>query len=121
MAASANLVLSQGSYHDFRSNHGHERVAPGSVSRAKGFPAPLLGLWAQLFSLVSGCSLMLTVRLHLMLLSAVCCFLSAALVHIGCLVPVLASLGLATVPPFCVVGPRAWAGSPSWSVPYEVP
>ena len=32
--------------------------------------------------------------------------------------PLPAALGLVRVLPFCVVGPRSWAGSPSWSVPF---
>ena len=32
----------------------------------------------------------------------------------------LDALGLVRVLPFCVVGPRSWAGSPSWSVPFGV-
>ena len=58
---------------------------------------------------------MLFVRLHLGLLGAVCCFVSAAPVRapvrIGCFVPLPAALGFIRVLPFCVVGPRSWAGS----------
>ena len=47
-----------------------------------------------------------------------CCvlLLSAAPVRIGCFLP-LPALGLVRVLPFCVVDPRPWAGSLSWSVP----
>ena len=41
---------------------------------------------------------------------------SAAPVRLGRFVPLLAVWGLVRVLPFCVVGPRSWAGSPSWSV-----
>ena len=62
---------------------------------------------------------MLFIWLHLGLLGAVCCFVSTAPVRIGCL-PLPAARGLVRALPFCVVGPRSWAGSPSWSVPFGV-
>ena len=73
-----------------------------------------------LLSLVSECSLMIFPRLRLGLLGAVCCFVSAAPLHVGCFLPLPAALGLAIVLPFCAVGPRSWAGSPSLSVPFGV-
>ena len=71
-----------------------------------------------LLSLVSGCSLILFVRLRLRLLGAVCCFASTAPACVGCSLPLPAALALASVLPFHVVGPRSWACSPSWSVPF---
>ena len=60
-----------------------------------------------LLSRVSGCSLMLFVRLRLGLLGAVCCFVSADPVRVGCFLPSPAALGLASVLLFRVVGPRS--------------
>ena len=60
-----------------------------------------------LLSLVSGCSLMLIVVLHLGLLVAVCCVVSTAPVCIGCFLLLPAALGLASVLLFCVVGPHS--------------
>ena len=37
-----------------------------------------------------------------------------------CALPLLAALSLVRVPPFCTVGPRSRAGSPSWSVPVGI-
>ena len=37
---------------------------------------------------------------------------------IGCFLPLPTALGLDRVLPFCVAGPRSWAGSLSWSVPF---
>ena len=73
-----------------------------------------------LLSLVSGCSLMLFVVLRLGLLGAVCCFVSAVSVRIGCFLPLPAALDLAGVILFCNVGPRSWAGPLSWSAPFGV-
>ena len=73
-----------------------------------------------LLSLVSGCSLMLFVVLRLGLLGAVCCFVSAVSVRIGCFLPLPAALDLASLLPIRFVGPRLWAGSPSWSMPFGV-
>ena len=64
---------------------------------------------------------MLLVRLRLGLLGAVCCFASAAPLRVRCFLPLPAALGLASVLPFGVVGPRLWAGSLYWSVPFGVP
>ena len=71
-----------------------------------------------LLCLVLGRSLTLFFRLCLGLFGAVCCFVSAAPVHNGCLLPLLAALGLASVLPFCFVDLCWRAGSPSWSVPF---
>ena len=95
---------------------------PSGLSGAGGF-ASVVAVGAVLLllrSLVSGCSLMLFVRLRLGLSGAVCCFVSAAPVCAGCFRPSPAALGLARVLPFCVVGQRSWAGSPPWSVPFGV-
>ena len=58
---------------------------------------------------------MFFIRLHLELLGAVCCFVSAAPLRIGCFVTLPAVLGFVRALPFCVVGPPSWAGSPSYS------
>ena len=47
-------------------------------------------------------------------------FVSAATVRVGYFMPLSAALGLASVFPFRVAGPRLWAGSPSWTVPFGV-
>ena len=47
-----------------------------------------------LLPLGSGCNLMLFFRLHVGLLDAVCCFVSAAPVRVGCFLPLPAALGL---------------------------
>ena len=69
---------------------------------------------------MSGCSLMLCIRLHLRLLGAVCCFDSAAPVRVGCFLPLPGAWGLVRVLALCAVGLRSWAGSPSWSVLFGV-
>ena len=63
---------------------------------------------------------MLSARLRLGLLGAVCCFVSAAPVRVECALPLPDALGLPSVLPFRVVGPRSWASSLSWSVPFGV-
>ena len=68
-----------------------------------------------LLSLVSGCSSILFLRLHSRLLGAVCCFVSAAPVCVGCFLPLLAALGLVSVVPCPVLGPRSSTGSLSCS------
>ena len=93
---------------------------PGCLSGTGCLPrASMVAVGAVLLlllSLVSGCSLMPFVRLRLGLLGTVCCFISAAPVCVGCFLPLPAVLGVPSVLPFRVVGPRSWAGSPSWSV-----
>ena len=71
-------------------------------------------------SLLSGYGLMLLVALRLGLLGAVYCFASAAPVRVGYFLPLPAALCFTSVLLFCVVVPRSWAGSPSWSVPFGV-
>ena len=56
-------------------------VFPGASVVAEGVVLLLL------LCLVSGCSLMLFVRLRLVLLGAVCCFFSATPVRVGCFLP----------------------------------
>ena len=63
---------------------------------------------------------MLFARLRLGLLGAVCCYVSATPVPVGCFLSLPATLGLASVFPFRVVDPRSWAGFPSWSAPLGV-
>ena len=69
-----------------------------------------------LLSLVSECSLMLFIQLHIGLLGAVLCFVSAAPVHVGCFVPLPAAWGLVRVGCFRSVllvrarGPALWLG-----------
>ena len=62
---------------------------------------------------------MLLVRLRLGLLGAVCCFVSATPVRVGLFLLLSATLGLASVLPLLVVGPRPRAGSPPWGVHSE--
>ena len=50
----------------------------------------------------------------------VCCSVSTASVRVGCVLSLLAAWGLLVCSCSCVVGPRSWAGCPSWSVPFEV-
>ena len=74
-----------------------------------------------LLSLVSGCSLMLLIRLHSGLFGAECFALFPPLqcaLGVSCRCWLLGALFVCTC--YCVVGPRSWAGCPSWSVPFEV-
>ena len=61
------------------------------LSGARGLPhASVVAVGTAillLLSLVSECSLMLLVRLRLGLLGAVCCFVSATPVRVGCFLP----------------------------------
>ena len=102
-------------------------VMPGSASGGQG-PGRISGAGVcgsgrcalLLLSLESGCSLMFFLQLHSGLFGAVCCFASAAPVRVGCFLLLPAAWGIVRVLPFCVAGPRSWAGSPSWSVPFGV-
>ena len=80
--------------------------APGFLSGARICPAPPWWLWARCsrffcpFSqgAISCCLLW--------------CYLDSALLYVGCFWLLPAALGRASVLPFCVVGPRSWAGFP---------
>ena len=88
-------------------------VTPGSVAgcqvafRAPGCAQRLRSGCGRsallLLSLVSGRRLMLLFRSHSGLFGAVCCFISATPVRVGCFLPLIAAWGLVRVLPFCVV------------------
>ena len=96
---------------------------PGGISGTGGLPgASIVAVGAVLLlllSLVSGCSLMLFIRLHSGLFGAVCCFVAAArALGASCRCRLFGALFVCSRS--CVVGPRSWAGSPSWSVSFGV-
>ena len=71
---------------------------PGSISGAGGFPgASVVAVGVVLLlllSLLSGCGLMLLIRLHSGLFGAACYFVSAAPVRVGCFLSLPALWGL---------------------------
>ena len=95
------------------------RWGQGYLSGARGLPgASAVAISAKL--LITGVRLQPCV-VHLVALKAAgCCFVSAALVHVGCFLLLPVALGLSSVLLFCVAGSRSWAGFPPWSVPSGV-
>ena len=71
-----------------------------------------------LLSLVSRCGLMLLIRLHSGLFGAVCVALfppHQCALGVSCRCWLLGALFVCSCS--CIVGPRSWAGCPTWSVP----
>ena len=100
------------------------RPGTGSISGPMGLPSASIAavgaVLLLLLSLVSGCSLILFIRLHSGLFGAVCWFVSAAPVRVGFFLPLPAAWGLVRVLPFLCCWSASWAGSASWSVPFGI-